>query len=75
MTWDRKAALDVLEAISPSLVRRLRMTDPGDTVWQQYTFHSKIDGKEYDSTIRVELRNKRGKRTNDAPPRERVRRQ
>ena len=76
MTWDKKAALDLLEAIAPTLVRRLRMTDSRDTAWQEYTMPIEIDGKLYDSTIRVELRNSKrdggGKHNDDAlPPRAR----
>ena len=54
------------------------MTDPGDRAWQQYNFNSVIDGKPYDSAIRVELKNKRdggGKRKDDAPPPRALRRQ
>ena len=73
MTWDRRAAWDLLEAIAPKLIRRLRMTQPGDTAWEQYTMQTEIDGKVYDSTVRVEMKSKRdGKSKDEAPaPRKR----
>jgi hypothetical protein len=50
MSRDKDAAWELWMAVGRKLVRRLRMTDPGDTAWQQYDTRLEIDGQQYDTT-------------------------
>jgi len=46
----------LMATVAPRLVRWLKLTVPGDTAFQNYKVDSVVDGKKYDSTVRVEMR-------------------
>jgi len=55
MTDGTDEAIELLDAVSATLIWHLHMTGPGHTAYQTFNVHLTQDGVRYEGTIRVEL--------------------